>query len=322
MARTIDTLLLLALPASGKSEVRKFLASHSDEECRREFFMGPTVQLDDYPYVHLMRRIDDEVEALGLTRLFFHAGDRPFKDGRDWLTLVELLNEDYAALHRPPYAPPANAAEHLFGRIEAAAARHGIPSRIENLPAGFRARLFATLEPECRTAVNDLIAGIPSSLAGRTIVIEFARGGPDGSSLPLADPLGYLASLRRLSAELLARASILYIWVTPEESRRKNYERTDPNDPGSILNHGVPIEVMMKDYGCDDMAWLIEHSDKPGTVKVERDGRTFHVPIARFDNRVDRTTFVRGPRDAWDPQKVLKLREGMRSALATLAESL
>jgi len=315
---TLDTLLLLALPASGKSEVRKFLASHSDEECRSEFRMGPTVQLDDYPYVHLMRRIDDEAEKLSQPRPFFHAGDRPFKDGRDWLTLIDLLNEDYASLHRPPYARPARAAEHLYGRIEAAASRHGIPPRITALPADVRARLFDTLECECRQAIDDLVAGIPASLQGRTIVIEFARGGPDGSSMPLPDPLGYAASLRRLSPELLSRASILYIWVTPEESRRKNFERTDPNDPGSILNHGVPIEVMMKDYGCDDMAWLIGQSDVPGTVRVEAHGRVFHVPVARFDNRVDRTTFVRGPRDGWKDEQVMALRDGLGSALKGL----
>ncbi len=315
---TLDTLLLLALPASGKSEVRKFLASHSDEECRREFRMGQTVQLDDYPYVHLMRRFDDEAQEAGLPRPFFHAGDRPFKDGRDWLTLIELLNEDYAALHRPPYAPPARAAEHLYGRIENAASRHGIPPRVAALPADARARLFDTLEGECRKAIDDLVAGIPSSLENRTIVIEFARGGPDGSSMPLPDPLGYAASLRQLSPELLSRASILYIWVTPEESRRKNYDRTDPNDPGSILNHGVPIEVMMKDYGCDDMAWLIEQSDVPGTVRVEARGGVFHVPVARFDNRVDRTTFVRGPREGWREDQVKALREGLGTALRGL----
>ena len=37
------------------------------------------------------------------------------------------------------------------------------------------------------------------------------------------------------------------------------------------------MEVMLGQYGCDDMAYLIEQSDKPGTVRVDRiiehDGR-------------------------------------------------
>jgi hypothetical protein len=139
--------------------------------------------------------------------------------------------------------------------------------------------------------------------------------------MPLPDPLGYRASLARLSPDLLERSSILYIWVTPEDSRRKNFERTDPNDPGSILNHGVPIEVMMQDYGCDDMAWLIGHSAVPGTVTVEAHGRTFRVPVARFDNRDDLTTFVRGPRDQWPESRAQRLRDGLRDALAVLAET-
>lgn len=319
MAKTLDTILLLALPASGKSEVRKFLASHNAEECRDLFFMGDTVQLDDYPYVHLMRRIDDECERLQAGRPFFHAGDRPFKDTRDWLTLIELLNEDYAALHRPAYARPAACAPHLFARIEAAAAKHGVPARIAALPAGVQGALADALEAEATGIVDDLIAAIPATLEGRTIVIEFARGGPDGTTPPLPDPLGYQASLARLAPDLLERAAILYIWVTPEESRRKNYERTDPNDPGSILNHGVPIAVMLGDYGCDDMAHLVDASDRPDTVKVQAHGRTFHVPVARFDNRVDRTTFVRGDQAGWDPAKVQALRDGLKGALAQLA---
>ena len=52
----IDILLLLALPASGKSEVRRYLANLTPAQCRDDFHLGPTVQLDDYPYVHMMRR--------------------------------------------------------------------------------------------------------------------------------------------------------------------------------------------------------------------------------------------------------------------------
>ena len=58
MANHLDVLLLLALPASGKSEARTYLASLSPEECEQHFGIGHTVQLDDFPYVHIMRRVD------------------------------------------------------------------------------------------------------------------------------------------------------------------------------------------------------------------------------------------------------------------------
>ena len=57
----LDTVLLFSLPASGKSETRTYMASLTPEQCVQEMAMGPTVQLDDYPYVHLMHRIDEEI---------------------------------------------------------------------------------------------------------------------------------------------------------------------------------------------------------------------------------------------------------------------
>lgn len=61
---TLRCVILVALPASGKSEVRTFLASLTEEQ-NRNLRLGPTVQLDDFPYVHMMRRIDDELNRLG-----------------------------------------------------------------------------------------------------------------------------------------------------------------------------------------------------------------------------------------------------------------
>lgn len=318
MSKILDTVLLLALPASGKSEVRKYLAHLTDDQCRQDFRIGPTVQLDDYPYVHLMRRVDDELARLGQEGVYFQRPDRPFRDPWDWVTLIELLNEDYANLRanrKPPYDAPAEA---LFARFDAAARKAGARVKVGALPPDVRTALAKALDPEARKVFEDLYAQFPETLEGRTIVIEFARGGADGSTMPLAEPFGYAGSLKRLSPELLERASILYIWVTPEESRRKNYERTDPNDPGSILNHGVPIAVMMEDYGCDDMAWLLETSDRKDTTRIEAHGRTFYVPLARVDNRVDKTTFVRGDVKAWDPDKVRALHEGLRGAFNAL----
>ncbi|MFO0755083.1 MAG: hypothetical protein U0359_01220 [Byssovorax sp.] len=319
MTTLLRTVLLLALPASGKSEVRRYLAHLSPEQAREEFHMGPTVQLDDFPYVHLMRRADDELAALGEKRLFFQSPERPMLDGRDWGTLIALVNEDYEDLvAKKPYQV-ASAAELFLDRLEAAAASVGIAPRLAKLAPATRRALADKLEPEARQQLDEKVAGYPDTLEGKTLVVEFARGGPDGSTLPLSSPLGYQHSLALLSKPLLESAAILYVWVTPEESRRKNQARTNPDDPGSILHHGVPIAVMLEDYGCDDMGWLEEHGRAPSTVPVSAHGTTFDVPIARFDNRVDKTSFLRAPRDEWKPEDVRAVHEGLRSALDKLA---
>ncbi len=316
--RILDTVLLLALPASGKSEVRKYLAQLSPDVCRNDFHMGPTVQLDDFPYVHMMRRIDDEVAARGLSRVFFHAPDRPFQDGREWGTLIELLNEDYRDLVAKRVAKPASAALDLFDRIDRAGEKVGLAPRLARLPASARAAVAGALEAEARRLLDDKHAAY-ADLSGRTLVVEFARGGPHGASMPLPAPLGYRYSLSRLAPEILERASILYVWVTPEESRRKNLARANPDDPGSILHHCVPAEVMMNDYGCDDMDWLEANAERPGTVTVRAHGRTFHIPIARFDNRADKTSFIRNDRSNWRPDEIRAVHEGLKAALDRLA---
>jgi hypothetical protein len=59
---------------------------------------------------------------------------------------------------------------------------------------------------------------------------------------------------------------------------------------------------MIDEYGTDDIDWLIEHGDRPGMVAVSAHGRLFHVPIVRFDNRVDRTSFLRDDQETWDAE--------------------
>ena len=321
MDRILDVLLLLALPASGKSEVRRYLASLTPEQCRSEMRLGPTVQLDDYPYVHMMRRVSQELRRLGTDGIFFDSDDLPMKEPRDWGTLIELLNEDFGDLVQPRRQAPASAGDWLLERLAAARAKVGAPAALASLPAATRRSLSAALESEAAELLHEKNANIPDSLEGRTVVIEAARGGPDGASLPLPEPLGYRYSLSKLNDAILSRASILYVWVTPEESRRKNHERTDPNDPGSILHHGVPIAVMLGDYGCDDMEWLIQHSGRPDTVRIEARGRIHDLAVARFDNRVDKTSFVRADRAAWSPRDVEALHAGLADALGPLART-
>ena len=325
MNRPLDILLLLALPASGKSEVRKYLASQPEDVARRDFHLGPTVQLDDYPYVHMMRRISAELRGLGRDGVFFATSDQPMQEPLDWGTLIELVNEDHADLYaRPALRSVSSAADWIMERFDAARRKVGAEPALGRLPAGVRAAVANAIETEARQLLEDKLTGIPASpadLRGKTIVIEFARGGPQGATPPLPAPLGYQYSLGRLSDAILARTAVLYVWVTPDESRRKNEERAKPGPEGdaSILHHGVPIAVMLGDYGTDDMEHLIETSDRPDTVRVQARGKTFHLPVARFDNRVDKTSFVRAGRSTWAAEDVRALHDGLRDALARLA---
>ncbi|MBI5508937.1 MAG: hypothetical protein HY903_09305 [Deltaproteobacteria bacterium] len=321
MAEILDTVLLLALPASGKSEVRKYLAGMSPEVCKRDFHMGETVQLDDFPYVHMMRQLDVALGALGKPSVFFHAGDRPFKDPRDWGTLIHLVNEDHADLIAKKSKKPESAAQWLLKRFDAARKKVGAPAVFVALDKATQDAVCDKLEKEAQALLTDKLGNYPTSLKGKTLVIEFARGGAQGSAMPLSPPFGYAYSIGELSPKILSKACILYIWVTPEESRRKNDARANPDDPGSILHHGVPIEVMLKDYGCDDMAHLIERSDQPDTVRIEAHGKTYHLPVARFDNRTDKTSFVRNDRKDWKPAEIQALHDGLKGALGRLAKA-
>src|SRR5213594_1494383 len=118
MPDTLEVLLLLALPASGKSEVRRYLAHLTPQQCRDEFHLGPTVQLDDYPYVHLMRRISQELRSRGADGAFFDSDALPMKQPLDWGTLVELLNEDFDDVVQRRRPAPASAADWLLERFD------------------------------------------------------------------------------------------------------------------------------------------------------------------------------------------------------------
>ncbi len=316
--KVFDVVLLIALPASGKSEVRNFMANLDPERLRTEFHIGENLQLDDFPYVHMMRRIDNELQAMGEARIFY-PGEEPFTDGRDWGTLCNLLNEDYHDLLNRNVIETDSAAELLFERIDRAGAQAGILPRMGLLPEAVRKKVAGILEAEARQMLNDKHSAYPESFENKTVIIECARGGPDGSSMPLTGTFGYQYSLPMFCPEILEKAVVLYIWVTPEESRRKNADRANPDDPGSNLHHGVPMAVMLGDYGCDDMEYLLKQSDRPDTLAINAHGRTYHLPIGIFDNRVDKTSFLRETPDRWDPQLVAEVTEAIRKATDAMA---
>jgi hypothetical protein len=321
MSDVIPTLLLLALPASGKSEIRRYLDTLEPERAAEDFGLGgPPIQLDDYPYVHLMRRISAELRHLYEAPVFFASDDEPFLNGRDWGALIHLLNEDYNDLGLSEEAEPDSAAEWLLQRMDHARRLVGLPPVLADVDEGEREILKLHVEEDAQRLWMDRRAVVESDRSGATVVIEFARGGPEDARLPLDAPHGYQYSLGQLSPKILENAAILYVWVTPEESRRRNIERAHPGIDGdaSILHHGVPEQVMRQDYGVDDMMWLIDNSDRPGTVRIEAHMTTYHLPVAVFDNRVDHTSFLRDDPETWPADAVGALHRELSEALTSL----
>lgn len=318
MNRTIDTLLLLALPASGKSELRRYLAHLDPEAGARDLHLGPTVQLDDYPYVHLMRRISQELKGMGEDPIFFRDDDAPFLEPRDWGTLVHLVNQDYELLGSDPDRPES-ATQWLFDRFDLARTAVGAAPALRRLDPTARDRLERSLAAEAGELWEGVAEAVSSWTTGDTIIIEFARGGPEGAPMPLVAPHGYRYSLGQLSADVRERASILYVWVTPAESRRRNDERARPGREGdaSILHHGVPEAVMRGDYGTDDLLWLIEQAGGDG-VRLGVGETERKIPAAAFDNRTDHTSFLRADPDEWPDAQVVALHAELRSAFEKL----
>jgi len=325
----IDVLLLVALPASGKSEVRKFLDFLGADVLARDFGLRDQVQFDDYPYVEFMRWVDGiTINRLHLGPLFYQGAETPFADAHDWGTLVELVNDDVLGQHTRP-EDPADIARWLFRRFDEAAVRAGARIKLGRLPVDVQEAIVTELVKthmtpgmsEAKKLLRPRTGTPPHPLGEGTTILEFARGGPYGAPLPLDPPRGYRYAFSRLAPQILERATVLYIKVTPEESRRKNLERALP-PPGvddSSMFHGVPTCVMLADYGCDDLEALVAE-DGGKSVRIGAHGRTYHLPAAVFDNTADLTSFIRKEKSsgAWSEADKKALRDGLDAAFGNL----
>ncbi|HDI11622.1 MAG TPA: hypothetical protein ENF77_04840 [Candidatus Acetothermia bacterium] len=89
--------------------------------------------------------------------------------------------------------------------------------------------------------LNRRLAAEPE-LFGRTVIIEFSRGGERG----------YREALRRLHRRVLERGAILYLDVSVKESWQRNLSRCDRGRRGWILAHSVPWEEYERTYRTDD----------------------------------------------------------------------
>jgi len=307
---------LLGLPAAGKSELRRYLAHLDPAVARRDFRLCPPLHLDDYPYVHLMRRVSAELRHLGADSVFFDAPDLPFRDRRDWATLTLLLADDVAALGGE-LPDGGSAGEWLLRRFDGAAIAAGIGARFDHLDPPARRALAFALDEDAGTFRRDRSAMLRGWDGSQTVLIEMARGGPEGAELPLPEPLGYQGALHLFPPEVLEEAGVLYVWVTSDESRRKNQERAVPGADGSILHHGVPEEVMRLEYGTDDFFWLLERGGGR-CIPVVAGSRRMLLPAAVFDNREDKTSFLRDDSATWPPDAVRELHELLRAAMVTV----
>lgn len=231
----LPLIFLNALPAGGKSEIRRFLENTDPAVRRARFHIGDIVSLDDYPYVHFMRRIDDELNKVGFPSMFFVLPDRGFLTDLDWCTLIKLVSDDYyiagskiepiaGVLMTDPSAKkpmPTAAARWIFSRIDRARASVGILRRISQLPAEVLDELACQLGNECLNFYKELRKNAPYDRTNKTVIIEFSRGASAGAELPFAYPLGYAHSYSKFENSILNNASVLYVSVSPEMSRAK-----------------------------------------------------------------------------------------------------
>ena len=68
------------------------------------------------------------------------------------------------------------------------------------------------------------------------------------------------------------------------------------------------------------MEYLVANS-KPNCDSFEAHGRHWDVPIGIFDNRVDKTSFLRGEPETWDADKVAEVTAAIRRATDNMFEN-
>lgn len=320
-------LIFTALAASGKSEALTFLKKMPAEQ-RTDLHLSPEIViLDDFPYVDMMRHIDESLNKLGEPPVFFPSLTKCFLEPHlSWRLLILLLNEDCRKIRgQQEDAEIASlpCSCQPLKRFDEARKKLGAKTLFFN-PDGnplMGRTKYAALSNLIREKAGRLVemrkAKIPLNPKKTTILLEFARGGEYGAEMPL--PHAYADSFGALDPLILKDGAFLYLKVLPEQAAFKNFSRADPTDPSSILGHCVPYEVMFKDYGSDDFEYLRKTSKRPGFIKVKTlTHQEFFVLAAVLDNTNDLTTFVREHKDkdfaAWPVEPREKLSQALKQA--------
>ncbi len=96
MKQLFEKIILLGRPASGKSEVIKYLKNTPDNERKERFHIGKLVEIDDFPMLWTWFEEDDILEKkFGKPRLHSDS-EGYFKEEYLWHLLIERISFDYA----------------------------------------------------------------------------------------------------------------------------------------------------------------------------------------------------------------------------------
>ena len=330
-SNVLPILIFSSLPASGKSETRRYLKSLTIEENKKIRLGDTSTQVDDFPYVDAMKKIDRACIKLFNETIFFNCATQTFNSGYDWGTLIYMINDDYADIcecnPKIPSRYEKDPVEWLFNRIDVASVKTGhLTARLFEYHKKIGDEKFSSFKKECfelcNTILHDKYANIPKSLDGKTIVFEFARGGAKGKSCPLEEPYGYEYSMSLLDKKILEKAAILYIWVTPEQSKEKCHKREKEGLEGKSqtvstqlsLNHGIPDSVLDNDYGTDDFEYLLNKAPNKDYLPIVKDDVEYKVRAGRLDNRTDLTSDFRKPQNEWTKEQIEKLSKALKEA--------
>lgn len=150
--------------------------------------------------------------------------------------------------------------------------KYYMPGNPSMVPEG--ERLFKFCMHKFNDAVKENYLSRPDFYNDHTLFIEFARGRKHAFKNALED----------LAQEILSRAAILFVYVTREESWRRNVARYEEEKKHSILAHMLPKETF--NYFYSDHDWLdLTHNEPSGFVAV----RGLKIPFVTMNNEPEST---------------------------------
>jgi hypothetical protein len=98
----IRTLILIARPAAGKSEIIHFLSQMSEREREEKYLMGKLEMIDDFPFLWRWLEEDDLLKKMGKPSLYTNE-DGIFQHTYLWDLLIKLIDLEYAKFKRDKY---------------------------------------------------------------------------------------------------------------------------------------------------------------------------------------------------------------------------